>query len=102
MGAWGDFRKKYYGDGQIHGPIMCRVKGCFGGGGGWDGAVKFKGLTVGWWRDGRFHGLFIKCGMKIPGLMYMVHREIPDPNCMGVGRFMGPCLSWVGDVPGPM
>ena len=38
-----------------------------GRGGDWDGAVKFKGLRVGWWRDGRFHGLFLKCGVKIPG-----------------------------------
>ena len=28
-----------------------------GRGGGWDGAVKFKGLRFDWWRDGRFHGL---------------------------------------------
>ena len=72
-----------------------------GGGGGWDGAVKFKGLSVGWGMDGRFQGLFIKCGVKIPGLMYMVHGEIPEPNCMGVDRYMVPCLGWVGDVPGP-
>ena len=32
----------------------------------------------------------------------MVHGEIPEPNCMGVERFMSPCLGWVGDVPGPM
>ena len=41
-----------------------------GGGGGWDSAVKFKGLSVGWGTDGRFQGLFIKCGVKIPGLIY--------------------------------
>ena len=45
----------------------------WGGGGGWDGAVKLRGLRVGWGTDGRFQGLFIKCEVKIPGLMYMLH-----------------------------
>ena len=84
------------------GPSCVGLRDILGGGGGWDGTVKFKGLSVGWGTDGRFQGLFIKCGVKIPGLIYMVHGEITEPNCMRVNRFMGPCLGWVGDVPGPM
>ena len=81
---------------------MCKVKRCFGEGGGrlgWCGEVQRSKCWMG--SDGRFQGLFIKCRVKILGLMYMVHGEIPEPNCMGVDRYMVPCLVWVGDVPGP-
>ena len=56
-------------------PSCVGLRDVLGGGdvGGWDGAVKFKGLSVGWGTDGRFQGLFIKCGLKISGLIYMVH-----------------------------
>ena len=72
-----------------------------GGGGrlGWCGKVQ--GSKCWMWDGWEIQGLFIKCGVKIPGLMYMVHGEIPEPNSMGADRYMVPCLGWVGDVPGP-
>ena len=51
--------------------------------------------------DRRFQGLLIKCGVKIPGHMCRRHGNIPESNCMGVDRFMGPYLGRVGNIPGP-
>ena len=33
--------------------------------------------------DGTFQCLFIKCGVKIFGLIFRGHGEIPEPNYMG-------------------
>ena len=33
--------------------------------------------------DRRLQGLFIKCGLKIPGCMCSGHGKIPELNCMG-------------------
>ena len=51
--------------------------------------------------DRRLQGLFIKCGVKIPGCIYRGHGKIPEPNCMQVDRFMCPYLGRVGDISGP-
>ena len=52
--------------------------------------------------DGLFQCLFIKCVVKILRLVCRGHGEIPEPNYIGVGRFMGPYLGSVRDVPWPM